>query len=103
MDRRAYILTGLVLLAVGVLVYFLFFRKEGNGEEPPPPPPGMANLYGKVRDESNSQPLPGVLVSIVEANRSTQTDSVGNYVIDEVDPGEYAVKFEKEGYVTVTK
>ena len=65
---------------------------------PPTPPPGLANLYGKVTDAVTGYPVPGVLVSL--NGLTVYTDAGGNYIFEDVDPGEYVLQFSKDGYET---
>ncbi|MBA7568363.1 hypothetical protein ES708_10084 [subsurface metagenome] len=64
-----------------------------------PPPPGRANLYGEVTDAVTGEPISGVLV--VLDGLQTFTDAQGNYTFTDLDPGEYVLKFSKEGYQTL--
>lgn len=65
---------------------------------PPTPPPGRANLYGKVTDAVIGDSISGVLV--VLDGMQVFTDAQGNYTFLDLDPGEYVLKFSKEGYQT---
>ncbi len=67
---------------------------------PPTPPPGRANLYGKVTDAITGSPISGVLVSL--NGLQVSTDAGGNYIFEDLDPGEYVLQFSKAGYETVT-
>jgi hypothetical protein len=68
---------------------------------PTPPPPGSANLSGKVTDKSTGAALANVSVSV--GGYSTSTNSSGNYSLTGLTPGTYTVKFEKDGYNTVSQ
>ena len=65
---------------------------------PPTPPPGLANLYGKVTDAVTGNPVPGVLVTL--NGLEVYTDSGGNYIFEDLEPGEYVLQFSKAGYET---
>lgn len=65
---------------------------------PPTPPPGRANLYGKVTDAVTGNPLLGVLVTL--NGLEVYTDAGGNYIFEDLDPGEYVLQFSKENYET---
>ena len=65
---------------------------------PPTPPPGLANLYGKVTDAVTGSPIPGVLVSL--NGLTVYTDTGGNYIFEDLEPGQYLVQFSKDGYET---
>ena len=66
---------------------------------PPTPPPGKANLYGKVTNAVTGYPVPGVLISL--NGLTLYTDAGGNYIFDDLEPGEYVLQFSKAGYETV--
>ncbi len=55
-------------------------------------------IAGKVIDAENGQPLPGVNVTLVGTSMGASTDADGNYVILNVPPGKYTVKFSMVGY-----
>jgi len=65
---------------------------------PPTPPPGRANLYGKVTDAVTGELLPDVLVRL--NGLEIYTDSAGNYIFPDLEPGEYVAQFSKPGYET---
>ena len=65
---------------------------------PPAPPPGRANLYGKVTDTVTGQPISGVLAAL--NGLEVYTDASGNYIFEDLNPGEYALEFSKENYET---
>ncbi len=67
---------------------------------PPAPPPGKANLYGVVTDAVTGEPISGVLVSL--NGLEVYTNAAGNYILEDLDPGEYLLQFSKEGYQTAT-
>ena len=81
------------MAGLGALIY-LATRVEAK----PPPPPGRANLYGKVTDAITGIPIGGVLVSLNGLEVSTNTG--GNYIFEDLDPGAYLLQFTKEGYET---
>lgn len=83
-------------LAALVGIAALAFAAPG----PPEPPPGLANLYGKVTDAVTGNPLPGVLASL--NGLEVYTDAGGNYIFEDLDPGEYLLQFSKENYETAT-
>jgi len=81
-------------LGLAAVVGFVLSRAA-----PPPPPPGRANLYGKVTNAITGNPIGGVLVSLNGLEVSTNTG--GNYIFEDLDPGAYLLQFTKEGYETV--
>lgn len=84
-----------VAAGLGALIYVATRAKAA----PPPPPPGRANLYGKVTNAITGNPIGGVLVSLNGLEVSTNTG--GNYIFEDLDPGAYLLRFTKEGYETV--
>ncbi len=89
-----------VLLMAGAVVgtgLALYFATRAQAA-PEPPPPGLANLYGKVTNADTGSPLAGVLVAL--DGMQAYTDSGGNYVFSEIEPGAYVLQFSKEGYET---
>jgi hypothetical protein len=59
-----------------------------------------AQIVGTVQ-EYDSKPIAGVKVFIENSTFTTETDSDGSYVIGYA-PGAFAVRFEKDGYITQT-
>ena len=91
---------GLGLAAV-VGVAAMAFAAPG----PPEPPPGLANLYGKVTDAETGGNLSGVYVALwdsagMELLAYDYTNGRGSYIIENVVPGSYQIRFSKEGYET---
>ena len=80
---------------LGALIYVATRAKAA----PPPPPPGRANLYGKVTNAITGNPIGGVLVSL--NGLEVYTNTGGNYIFEDLDPGAYLLRFTKEGYETV--
>lgn len=73
--------------------------KELNAAlEPIPPKP--ASLVGQVVDADTSLPMGGVLVEIIGLTYTT-TASNGSYSITNIPPGQYTIRFSKEGYETI--
>lgn len=65
----------------------------------------MGLLSGRVVDERTSSPVSGARVTIQGTRFTTTTDSMGEYKFYNVPPGEYDLKFSKNGFgeVTATK
>ena len=59
-------------------------------------------LEGNVTDYSNSNPLSGVTVSILNTSVTATTDGIGFYATGLVDAGTYNIQFSKTGYITQT-
>ena len=77
---------------------------EGDNElnvQMVPIPPPVANLYGVVTDADTGQPIQGVKVTI--NGLITYTNSSGAYGFEGLTPGSYTIKFEKDGYETLTR
>ncbi|MBA7468811.1 hypothetical protein ES707_04065 [subsurface metagenome] len=66
---------------------------------PPTPPPGRAALYGRVTNAVTGEPISGVLVSL--NGLEVYTDADGNYIFEDLEPGEYVLEFSKAGYETL--
>jgi len=74
---------------------------EGNNEiniSLVPIPPLVANLYGVVTDAETGYPISDVKITI--NSLVTYTSSSGIYTLEGLLPGNYTIKFEKEGYET---
>lgn len=61
------------------------------------------SLSGKVVDSSTEQSLSGVEVNIEGMDESARTDEEGNYHFDTLQPGNYTITVETEGYETWEK
>lgn len=59
-------------------------------------------LRGRVIDERTRRPLEGVSVTVRGTNYRAETDSMGEYVIYNMPPGKYDVRFYKNGYGEMT-
>lgn len=63
---------------------------------------GEVTFAGKVTVNGHKNGIEGVKITIINGNvPTTQTTYGGNFVIDDLDPGIYVVRFEKEGYTTI--
>ena len=81
---------GLGSAALGI--GYLLTRKA----PPPPPPPGLAQVFGTVADATTGTPLGSVLVT---ANGlEVVTDSRGQYILTNLEPGTYTIRFSKTNY-----
>ena len=77
---------------------------EGNNElnvQLVPITAPVANLYGVVIDAQTGYALQGVKVTLDSV--VVYTNSSGYYSFTGLIPGAYSVKFEKSGYVTLTR
>lgn len=59
-------------------------------------PPGEARLSGMVTDRDTGYPISGVKVSV--DSLIAYTNAQGQCLLTGITPGEYTVRFEKEGY-----
>lgn len=75
---------------------------EQKPSPPPPPPPG-GKITGTVIDSSTTQSLSGVVV-VLDSNPliNTTTDSLGNFSLTDVPPGDQLLNFSKSGYAEHT-
>lgn len=58
----------------------------------------FATIHGTVHDASNGEPLSNAAVTLNPTNRTLQTGEDGNFVFEELDPGQYTISVQKEGY-----
>lgn len=91
-DKKTLAVIGIVGAGVGVILL-------ATAAKAAPPEPGLANLYGKVTDAETGQKIPDVLVTL--NGMQAYTDAAGNYAFNDIEPGEYALQFSKDGYETV--
>ena len=61
-----------------------------------------AVLRGRVVDERTGSPIEGVKVTVGGTDLKAVTDSMGEYVIYNVEPGRYNIYFSKNGYGNLT-
>jgi len=55
-------------------------------------------LMGRIHDRKNSQPVPGVSVSVQNTNKGTLSDASGKFIITDLEPGKYVIIFSRMGY-----
>lgn len=60
-------------------------------------------LCGKVYDVKTKEPLPNVLVRIIEIDKKTLTDQKGNYILSKIPPGVYSIEITSSGYKNTIK
>jgi len=59
---------------------------------------GTGILKGKVVDSKTKEGIPGVMVTIIGTYHGAQTDIDGNYIIKEIKPEDYSIRFKFLGY-----
>ena len=57
-------------------------------------------IYGTIADSATLKPLPNVLVRVIGVSSSIRTDSLGAFVSDLKQPGDYVLRFELDGYAS---
>lgn len=60
------------------------------------------SISGRVADQSNNEPLIGTNVSVLTTNYGAASDLDGNYVIKNLPPGKYSLRFSYISYKTIT-
>lgn len=83
-------------LTVTILL-LLFFQFRGMAQ------PGNGAIGGRVVDRNTHQPLVGVNVLIEGTQMGSASDEDGFFIIMNVPPGSYNLRFEYLGYTTVVK
>jgi len=63
----------------------------------------MGKILGQVTDAETGDPLVGVNIQLVGTGQGAITDEAGEYVILNIHPGAYTVRFSYMGYETVNK
>ena len=62
----------------------------------------QATVAGTVRNSETNEPLPGLVVALMDLSRATVTDSVGRYVFQDVSPGPHHVTVRSIGFAPRT-
>src|SRR3989339_1123342 len=94
MKKKIGFLSVMVLLA-GLLIYTACKKKEDV--------PLVGNIEGIVTNSQTSQPIQGAVVNLSPLNSSTGTGADGKYNYKDLDPKEYTIQVQKDGFVTNTK
>lgn len=58
----------------------------------------QTSIRGKVNNAGDGSPIPGVKVSLINQNISTQTNEQGEFIITLIEPGTEEVNFSRSGY-----
>lgn len=92
MNKHSRSIFSFLLLAI----FICFSSCEENGEE--------LNVYarikGKIKHYDNLSPIQGVYVSTNPISTTVKTDENGEYVLEELTPGEYTITVKKDGFAT---
>lgn len=84
------IVTSLMVLAIVLLLTAISIAQQ------------KGFISGRVTDQSNNEPLIGTNVLVVGTNFGAATDLDGNYIIKNLPPGKYSLRFTYISYKTVT-
>ncbi|MDD3967046.1 MAG: M56 family metallopeptidase [Candidatus Neomarinimicrobiota bacterium] len=91
--RRSRLIWALLLILIVPLSWYC--KKESA---PPPPPVDKANIYGKVTDAESGEILAGANIVLSATNQGAASDANGEYLINDVLPGEYYLACRLIGY-----
>ncbi len=58
----------------------------------------FSTIHGAVYDAGTSEPLPNAAVTLMPSSSTVQTGSEGTFVFKDLDPGQYTLSVQKEGY-----
>lgn len=64
---------------------------------------GNQGIKGRVAAAATDSPLTDVTVTVLQNSRTTTTNADGRYEMLQIANGTYTLRFEKEGYVTLTQ
>lgn len=62
-----------------------------------------AELHGIVSVSGSGEPVNGATISLSPGGRTTVSGSDGQYQFDALDPGQYTITVQKDGYATNRK
>lgn len=60
-------------------------------------------IKGNVTDEKTNEPLIGVNILVIQTKNGTVTDLQGNFVINDLEDGDYNLRFSYLGYSTINR
>jgi len=69
----------------------------------PHTPAVVGGYKGAIIDDATNLDLPNVLVEIIGTSLTATTDSIGGFLITNITPGTYQVRFSLAGYTTITR
>jgi hypothetical protein len=87
------------LLRATAILLGLLPPAAGRGSPAVAPP---ATVAGVVRDAETAEILPGAVVTLIDLDRATATDSDGRYTLHQVPPGSQAIQVRSLGYAPRT-
>ncbi len=91
--------TGIFFLIVGFLLVAAAPSLSQAQEKKIP----VGTIKGRILDYETQKPLEGVVVSILNSDRTARSDATGTYEFKEVPVGYYVVAYELDGYYTDTR
>jgi CarboxypepD_reg-like domain/TonB dependent receptor-like, beta-barrel/TonB-dependent Receptor Plug Domain len=80
-----------------VFVFWLIFSVASSNSEP------TGKIQGRVVDAKTQEPLNGANVLVIGTVKGGVSDLEGNFLIEDLAPGTYQLRFSYVGYETVTK
>lgn len=63
----------------------------------------FSTIHGAVYDAGTGAPLSNASVTLMPSSRTLQTGKDGTFVFEELDPGQYTISAQKEGYLADRK
>ena len=87
-----------ILLLTGIII-------AGGKKTEQLPLTGSASVSGTITDSEFGNPVGGVIIEIHSDNglMETTTDSLGNYIFEKLEAGDYQLKFTAKGYAILEK
>lgn len=58
----------------------------------------FSTIHGTVYDSGTGEPLSNAAVTLMPSSRTLTTSENGSFVFEELDPGQYTISVQKEGY-----
>lgn len=90
---RHFIRTRIVVLFTVLMTLIFFSGCKGKNEYS-----YFSEINGSVYDVSSGEQLPDASVVLTPGSRAVRTDQSGSYIFEDLDPGQYTVTVQKEGY-----
>src|SRR5690606_24950816 len=83
----------LLLILSAITISLSIYSQQGRREQ--------VSLSGKITDGITGSPLHGASISIDDAKRGTITDSLGNYLLENLPPGHHVIEVSFTGYGSI--